>query len=165
MSPHTCTLLFTFGALLAAPACADKGDDTGGSGDDSAADDSDGGDDSGGSDDIAIAGSWTDNYGGDHVITNASWSQYGGSSLFAFTTYDNDEAYAIAQNDSANEYNPDLYSRFDWTWDASDQLWYCQTAYAAMSAEEAEATAAADPADPSTTGCSGFPWTSLTPAS
>lgn len=147
-------------ALLAVPACSDKG------GDDSAAtDDSGGGDDSGGSADIAIAGSWTDDYGGDHTITNDSWSQYGGSSVFDFTEYDNDEAYAIAQNGSANEYNPDLYSRFDWTWDAADQLWYCQTAYAAASEADALATAAADPTDPSTTGCGGFPWTSLTPAS
>ncbi len=108
---------------------------------------------------LAIAGSYTDNWGGTHEITDGSWVQ--GSSTYHITQFDNDAMFAIAHNDSGNEYNPDLFSRFDWATDGSGQLWYCQTAYAAADEAEALATAAADPTDPATTGCGGFSWTQL----
>lgn len=161
-------------------ACSDKGGDTAGddtdvsdSGD-SGADSGDSGADTGDTDsgvtdtdsDVAleIAGTYTDNYGGDHVITSTSWAQYGATTNFAFTQYDNDANFAIAQNDAANTYSPNLFSRFDWTVDSSSQLWYCQTAYDAATEADALATAAADATDPATTGCGGFSWTSLTPS-
>ena len=122
------------------------------------------GSDGGGEDDLAIAGSWTDGFGGDHVITNETWSSYGGSSVFNISKYDNDTYLVLAQNDASNEYFPELWSRFDWTTDSMGQLWYCQTAYDAESEEAATNATPPDATDPATGGCSGFSWSSLTAA-
>ncbi len=150
--------LFTVFALLSLVACKDKGgSDSGG-----AEETGEISQETGNADELAIVGTYTDNWGGTHEITSDQWVQ--GDSTYAIESFNNVDMHAIALNGSGNAYNPDLYSRFDWTWDSSDQLWYCQTAYAAATAEEAEATAAADPADPSTTGCGGFSWTQLIPS-
>ena len=141
------------------------GTDGGGTGDGGGGDDTGGGGTGGdtGITGIEIAGSWLDNYGGDHVITDDAWVSFGGSSTVHLTFHDNDMNYTVGQNDAANTYNPELWSRFDWTVDASGQLWVCQAAYDA--ADEAAALSAppADPLDPATTGCGGFPWSSLSP--
>lgn len=140
-------------------ACADKGDDTAG-GDDTSDTDTDTSAATG----IEIAGSWLDNYGSDHTVSDTEWSSYGGASVVHLSQYDNAQDFTVGQNDAANEYNPELFSRFDWYTDDAGQLWFCTTAYAAASEEEALNTAAADHTDPATTGCGGFPWSSLTPA-
>jgi hypothetical protein len=151
--------------------------DDGGAGDDGgAADDgggSDGGEgDGGGSDEggdggttgIELAGSWLDNWGGDHEISDALWSSYAGSSLVHLSGYDNEANYAVGQNDEANAYNPELWSRFDWTVDSDGTLWFCQSAYDSASEEEALAVPMADPTNPAASGCGGFAWSSLSPA-
>ena len=112
--------------------------------------------------DIEIAGSWADGWGGTQEISSETWTS--GDAVFHISQFDNDADYAIAQNDAANEWNPDLWSRFDWTWHTDGVLYYCQTAYAAASETDALATAAADASDPTTTGCGGFSWTSMTAA-
>ena len=146
-------------AVLPLFACPGKGTDTS-STDTSSTDTSD----TSATADIEIAGTYTDNFGGGHVIDDTSWTQTGfGTSVFHISQYDNDSNFAIAQNDAANEYNPSLFSRFDWTTDSSGQLWFCQTAYDAATAADALATAAADTTDPATAGCGGFSWTMLTP--
>ena len=61
--------------------------------------------------DLTLAGSYVDNWGTEHTIDNDLWIQ--GSSAFQIISYDNETGTIIAQNDSANEYNPDLWSRFD----------------------------------------------------
>jgi hypothetical protein len=94
------------------------------------------------------------------VITNEEWTT--DAYVFWISSYDNASRVAIAQNDTANDYNPDLWSRFDW-YDDGTSLWYCQTAYDAASEADAEATPAATTTDPATTGCGGFSWTNLTP--
>lgn len=158
MSFRTLNLL----ALCGLFACSDKedtaADDTGHMHDDTG----NMNDDTGVQSDLEITGSYTDGWGGDHEISNDTWSQYSGSTVFHLSQYDNANNVAIGQNDAANEYNPELWSRFDWTTDGAGQLWYCQTAYAAASEADALATAAADGSDPSTSGCGGFSWTSLT---
>jgi hypothetical protein len=87
-----------------------------------------------------------------------------GASVFRIVQVDNPHSFLIAQNDSGNKYNPGAWSRFDWTYDDSDVLWYCQTAYAAESQEAAQQTAAAD-ASNLAAGCSGFAWSRLTAGS
>ncbi len=116
-------------------------------------------------DPLEISGTYTDSFDGTHDIDDNEWLQtYGDSSLsFVISWYDNDAAYLVAQNGEANEFNPGLWSKFEWTTTQDDRLWYCQTAFDAASAEEAEAAPEADPNDPETTGCSGFPWTELIP--
>jgi len=109
--------------------------------------------------DIEIAGDWTDSWGQAHRVTNEQWEIV--DSVFAITEYDNDDHYAIAHNDDANEYFPGLWSRFDWTYHA-DAWWVCQTAFDATDEDAALSTEAADAADPATTGCAGFAWSELT---
>jgi hypothetical protein len=162
------TTILTIAMFLPTFAC-DKGDDSAG-GDESDTDtdtdtdaDSDTDTDTDTDSDIAIAGTWVETkYGGTDVITNDTWTQsYKGSaaSVFHISSYENDERYAIAQNDAANKYNGSLWSRFDWAWDGAD-LYFCQTAYGAKTEKAAEATKAADDTD-FAGGCSGFAWTEL----
>ena len=120
---------------------------------------------------LEIIGSYGDAWGGVHEITGESWTMtYAASdtgsadsvSVFAIASYDNEAEYLVAQNDAANEWNPGLWSRFDWTTDTSGGLYYCQIAYDAASAEDAAAVDTADHADVEA-GCNGFAWTALTP--
>lgn len=114
---------------------------------------------------LQIIGSWTDPFGGTHTIDASSWTQdygYGDPLVFHITDYDNAGTWLVAQNDVANSYNPELWSRFDWAWDGA-ALYYCQTAFAAASEAEALATPAPDATDPGASGCGGFPWTALSP--
>ncbi|MEC9073351.1 MAG: hypothetical protein VX938_13255, partial [Myxococcota bacterium] len=68
----------------------------------------------------------------------------------------------VAQNDSTNEYNPDLWSRFQWTSTEDGQHYYCQVAFDAADEATAWALDSADETDPAAGGCGGFPWTTLT---
>lgn len=106
-----------------------------------------------------IAGAYTDEYGSMHLIDAATWTL--DTSVFHILAFDNDADYLVAGNDPANEFFPDLFSRFDWSIDG-DAVHYCQTAYDAPDQQTAESTPPADPGD-LTTGCGGFPWTLLTP--
>ncbi|HOU53129.1 MAG TPA: LIC_13355 family lipoprotein [Myxococcota bacterium] len=110
---------------------------------------------------LEIAGTWQDPWGGTHRISESRWEMVGMGS-FEVLEFHNDGRWIVAQNDPANQWNPGLFSRFDWTF-LDQNLWYCQTAFAAASREEAAATPAADSTDPATGGCGGFPWTLLTP--
>lgn len=161
----------SFTSLLLSLVACDSGTDDSGStatdtAEDSGADTStdtstdtgeDTGEDTGTMADITIQGTWVDNWGSDHVVSNTAWMS--GSSAFAISVYDNDGAYAIAQNDAANEWSPGLWSRFDWGW-AGGELLYCQTAYDKASEADALATPAADISSPGT-GCGGFSWSVL----
>jgi len=116
--------------------------------------------------DLAINGTYTDNFGSDHTITNALWTMAFGSypaSYFGITVYDNAERYVIAENDAANSYYGGLFSRFDWYVDDDDGIWFCQTTFTATTEAEALATPRADDSDPANAGCSGFTWTHLNP--
>ena len=62
--------------------------------------------------DLSLSGSYVDNWGTEHTIDNDLWIQ--GSSAFQIISYDNETGTIIAQNDSSNEYNPDLWSRVEW---------------------------------------------------
>ena len=114
---------------------------------------------------LTIAGSYVDQWGTEHSISDEMWTQsFGTASLYEFniTQFDNDAQSVIAQNGPANAYNPDQWSRFDWHDDGMSGLWYCQTSYAASTEQEALDTTAADAADLAY-GCGGFGWTNLTP--
>jgi hypothetical protein len=106
---------------------------------------------------LDISGSFLDSWGSTHSIDAFAWII--GSSSFHVLESDNDLEYLIAQNDSGNGYNPDLFSKFEWTMD-NEAWYYCQSAYNAATAEDAM-DAAADATD-LTAGCGGFAWSSLT---
>ncbi|MFH1811970.1 MAG: calcium-binding EGF-like domain-containing protein [Pseudomonadota bacterium] len=106
---------------------------------------------------LEIIGSYVDDWGFDHEITQASWVNMG--STFHTSQYSNAEDWLVAHNDAANTYNPDLWSRFDWT-HSSGQLYYCQSAFDAASEQAALAVTPANSGDLST-GCGGYAWSTL----
>lgn len=108
---------------------------------------------------LEIIGSYTDDWNYDHDITQTEWTM--DTSVFHISQYENDDDFLVAQNDAANQYNPDLWSRFDWTLDGTD-LYYCQIAFDAATEAAALADTSADRADLAT-GCAGFEWSKLTP--
>lgn len=110
---------------------------------------------------LAIGGTWADDFGGVHEITDTTWIQTYGPDAFPYTiaSYDNAERIVIAEDDDAM-----TWSKFEWTYDGDDVLYYCQSAFGEESAEDAMAAPAADPADPAASGCGGFAWSRLTAA-
>ena len=107
---------------------------------------------------LELIGDWVDDFGGTHSITAETWTM--GDSVFAITQFDNDASWLVAQNDANNPFNPDLWSRMDWSADGAD-YWFCQTVF--DGADEAAALGAT-PADSSdlSAGCGGFSWSLLT---
>lgn len=116
---------------------------------------------------LELAGTWLEEFspgmGITHVIDESTWEQQAdfGDALFHVSTFDAAARTLVAQGDATNEFFPDLYSRFDWTWDG-DALYYCTAVYDAATAEDAAAASASDPGDLAT-GCGGFPWSLLLP--
>ena len=106
-----------------------------------------------------IAGSYVDDFGSAHIITDTTWTMYD-TTLFHFVEVDNEGDWLVAHNDPTNDYNPDQYSRMDWM-DDGTTLWFCQTVYDAPDADTAATTAPADASDPAAGGCGGFPWSQL----
>jgi hypothetical protein len=157
-------------------ACSDKGDDSAGGEESDADTDADSDTDTDAdtdtdtdadTDPIEVAGSWIDGFAATHVVTDDTWTTtYPESAplVFHISSYENDEDYAIAQNDAANKYNGSLWSRFDWAWDGS-ALYFCQTAYDEKSEKAAEDFPPADSTDLSNdgAGCGGFPWSPMSP--
>lgn len=107
-----------------------------------------------------IYGTYVDQFDGTHVIGKDTWDD--GFFLFHYVRVRNGLDYLIAQNDAGNSFNPNLFSRFDWTTDSGEQLYYCQAEFDAATADEAEANTTADRTNLST-GCGGFAWSELTP--
>ncbi len=109
-------------------------------------------------DPLAIIGNYEDNWGGFQSITNTLWSS--DSFSFDISQYNNELHTIIAQNSENNEYNPELWSKFQWTYDFHNNLFYCQVAFEAATEDDAIATEPANPEDLGT-GCGGFSWTML----
>jgi hypothetical protein len=117
---------------------------------------------------LEIAGTWLEEFspgrGVDHVIDETAWEQLSefGDAVFHVGAYDNAARFVVAQGDAANAFYPELWSRFDWTWDG-DALYYCTAVFDAPTLEDALAAPATDPADLAM-GCGGFPWSALVPS-
>ncbi|MGC6507182.1 MAG: hypothetical protein ACON4U_02155, partial [Myxococcota bacterium] len=110
--------------------------------------------------DLALAGHWADNWGSYHMIDNVLWDS--GWALYNITQYDNESGWIIAQNDVTNFYNPELWSKFEWTTDDDGEFYYCQSAYAEADEQAAIDASGADASDLAT-GCGGFGWTQMRP--
>lgn len=116
---------------------------------------------------ISIAGSWEDSY-----ATKITISQYfyvetyfsGTPSLVYISQFSEDDDYLVGLNDGPGSYYPGMYSRIDWTTDADGGLHLCTSHYEAP--DEATALIPAATTDHTlydTTGCNGFPFSSLAP--
>ena len=111
---------------------------------------------------LELVGSYSDNIGSEHVITQDLWLiDYGSNEQYYYhiDQYSNDEDYLIAENDDANG-SPEsgAWSRFDWVYHA-DTLWVCQTMSTATSQQEA---LAAEPPDVDIAGsCTPYGWMQL----
>ncbi len=139
-------------------------DDTTGDDDDTTGDD----DDSAGDDDdsaagvvpLPVFGIWDDT-AGFHAVTDHAWLLWSswGTSRFDITQSDAAGGWLVAKNAASNQYDPGLWSKFEW-FEATGQLYYCQTAYNAASEG---AAVSAVPADQSNLngGCGGFAWSTL----
>lgn len=133
-------------------------DDSGPDDDDSAPDD----DDDTAVEELALIGTWLDEWTTFHVITGEQWRSgtAPNDSVYVISQYDNDAGWLVAENGERNAFNPGAWSRFDWTW-VDDQLYYCTTAFDAATEQAALDTAAAEATDPTASGCGGFAWTSM----
>ena len=112
---------------------------------------------------IAIAGSYMDDFGGMHVVTNTRWesSGVGFTSGFRISRFDNAAGFAIAQNDATNEFSPSLWSRYEWV-TVSGVLYMCQSPYDSATEEAAMSAPRPDRTTPATSGCGMFGWSTLT---
>lgn len=108
---------------------------------------------------LEIAGEYSDNYGGEQIIGSSIWNQGAMMGKFNISSWDNNSNFLVAQNDSSNGFNPDKYSRFDWTFDGTD-IYFCQTVYDKETAQDAIDATPANSTDLDA-GCSGFSWNKL----
>ena len=140
----------------------DGGTDTGGDG---GTDTGDTGGDTGGGDGVAesieIAGSWRDDRGGDHVISDTAWVSFLGSNVVHLSLYDNSARWAVGENDASNGLNPGLWSRYDWAFDAAGAPYFCPLSDREADEAAALALPAADATSPAEGGCNDGPWLQL----
>ena len=101
---------------------------------------------------ISIEGEWIDEWNSSQVIDSDSWNSN------TITHYDNDEMWAVAEN-GADSWNPGFWSKYDWTWN-SEELYYCQSTFAAETEADALSADSANATDLDT-GCGGFPWSQM----
>jgi hypothetical protein len=110
-------------------------------------------------------GKFVDDYNGAHEVTDSTWHQ-GRSAVYRIVKWDSAGRYVIAQNGPTNPTAPGLWTRIDWiTLDGMPPYtWaFCFSAYDAPTADSAEATRVARASTPRT-GCNGFPYSRLKPA-
>jgi hypothetical protein len=134
---------------------------------DGTSEDSTGEDDTSGSEtgdeSLEVVGTWVETYPGggmtNHTITDESWTQTSefGTFEYVLESYDNAEGWVVGLDEDDG-----TYSRFDWFWDADDELYYCTAAFFERSAEAAIEAPKPDEADLET-GCGGFSWSHLQP--
>jgi hypothetical protein len=120
-------------------------------------------------DNVSIIGEWVDSFATEHDISAESWVQRANdpmtmmvaTSTYAIVSIDADSMVIIAENDANNAFFPGKFSRFDWVQDG-DQLYFCQSAFDAETADAAANVDPPDPSDPANGGCGGmFPWSAL----
>jgi hypothetical protein len=113
---------------------------------------------------VPITAHYTDDYDTSHVIDSIQWEiTYPETqpNLFIISSVNQEAMYLIAQNAESNEFDSELWSRFDWHVDDLGGIWYCQTTYNAVSAQAAEDSMVADHTQVDQSGCGSFPWTQL----
>jgi hypothetical protein len=106
-----------------------------------------------------------------HVINEQTWTiECNGEKPLVFNLLRIEEpseennyvGLILAQNDSQNQFNPNLYSKFNFMY-YEDSLWYCQIAFDTESKGDAASRECADKTAPETGGCGKFRWSKLVP--
>lgn len=109
-------------------------------------------------DPIAVAGSYTDGFGGKSTITSRFWD------VGWIAKFDNTMRFAITQSPADDKYTPSKFTKLVWTAPVGGTFYTCMVDYGLDSAALAEATTkTADDAAPDKSGCGGFSWTKMTP--
>ena len=114
---------------------------------------------------LEIVGNYVSDWGAEVTITTEEWQDVSdfGTMRFAIETYDNDADFLAARNSEDNDFNPSMWSRFEWTYE-EDALYYCQVLFAESALEDVSDKENLADADDLSEGCAGFPWTKLTVA-
>lgn len=110
-----------------------------------------------------LNGTYQDDYNTQYEMSSDQISMQfedSNASLFDIYYVTLEQEFVIAQNGADNEFFPNVWSRFDWLTDEQGKLWYCQSAYDAISAEVA-VQSPADRSNITVSGCGDFPWTLL----
>jgi len=109
-----------------------------------------------------MLGEFVDDYGIEYSIQDDRWIQYPDARYHA-RAWQVDDQVLVAQNDSDNPSDADLWTRIDWLeLDGSGEYeWaFCYAVYKAASPEDALAAASTQRATPRT-GCNGFPFSRM----
>jgi hypothetical protein len=108
-----------------------------------------------------ISGDWADNWGTLHSIDSFTWAQSGEgwTATYEIGTVNDEDSYLTALN-GEDTYYPGSWSRFDWTYSADGDRYYCQIASDMTTELEASGAIDAD-ADDLEAGCGGFGWSQL----
>ena len=109
-------------------------------------------------------GSFQDDYNINYQITKELWFQKP-NARFHIVKWNLKEKHLIAQNDSENPSEPNLYTRFDWIKfeDMPEYEWgFCMSTYNSESIEAAAEIPPPDRVNPKD-GCNGFPFSRMKP--
>lgn len=104
-------------------------------------------------------GKFVDDHGGQHSLGVNYWIMRGDGQASTFRYVDTKPGHIIAKNDSKNQYNPGLFSRFDYVKQKDGTIAFCQTVADAATKEAAEKHKPANFKDKK--GCGGFPFSTL----
>ncbi|GEM_PF-630745 len=108
------------------------------------------------------AKAYTDADGVPHNITWDLWESGDTPTDWVNLSYvDNTANFAVGKNDTTNQFDACLWSRYDWT-EAGATLYYCLTVTDATTEDAAINATSPDSSDPTKDGCNGFAWTELT---
>lgn len=111
-----------------------------------------------------LIGKFQDDYKIEYQLSENTFLQKP-STRYHIIKWDIENQYFIAQNDSLNAYDENLYSRIDWIKleNMSPFEWgFCLSAYNAPSPDSAEAIQIVDRSNPKT-GCNGYPFSRMKP--
>ena len=112
---------------------------------------------------LEIAGSYSDNIGSEHVISQTLWLiDYGSSEQYYYhiEEYSNSEDFLVAENDPDNgPPEAGAWSRFDWVYQPDGSLWVCQTQSTAPTVQDALNAQAPDVNDAGS--CTPYGWMQL----
>ncbi len=114
---------------------------------------------------LEIVGHYVTDWDAEVAVTETQWRETSefGTVSYAISFFENERDYLVAQNSPDDAFNPEKWSRFEWTYDDDNKLYYCQILFSEETFEDADVDAnIADGADLEE-GCNGFPWTTLLP--
>ena len=109
-----------------------------------------------------MSGSFVDDYGVTYTITDSTFMMED-HTLIHISEWNTKDQFFIGQNDSANQYDPLLYSRIDWMEfeDMGAFTWgFCMSAYNAPTADSASSVHSPDRSNPKV-GCNGYPFSRM----